>query len=176
MISINLATEDDFNFFYKIKKNKDNMYWSGYSKEPNKERLKDFFYNTIHSQNDTNKRKIYIVKFKDSKCGYLYFDPIDVKNVMISVAILDVFSGKGIGKLAVKNLIDIAFQNGIKKIIAEIREDNIRSKKLFTSIEFAETKEFRLMKIENMNKEIKMIRFEKNNNKIETESLSTKDI
>lgn len=125
MININLATKDDFNFFYEIKKNKDNMYWSGYSKEPSKEKLKDFFYNILNNQDDINKRKIYIIKFKESKCGYLYFDPIDVKNAVISVAILDVFSGNGIGKLAVKNLIDIAFHNGVIKIIAEIREDNI---------------------------------------------------
>jgi L-amino acid N-acyltransferase YncA len=105
--------------------------------------------------------KIYIVKSDGCSCGYLYFDPLSTKIATISVAILDVFSGKSIGKTAVQKLIDVSFKEGYEKIIAEIREDNVKSKKLFTSLGFKETNEFHLKYIENINQDVKMIKIRK---------------
>jgi hypothetical protein len=56
MVKIDLAKFNDFNFFFSIKTNKDNMYWSCYLKAPEKKVLNNFL-KCCNNQNDYDKRK-----------------------------------------------------------------------------------------------------------------------
>lgn len=161
MVVIYLATKDDTSFFYEIKSNDDNMYWSGHLVEPNYDRIKKIFVEHIQNQFNKLSRKVYIISdnIDKIKYGYLYLDPINYDTASVSIAVLDKFSGNGIGRIAMKRLMEVAFINGYRILVAEIREDNIRSQRLFEAIGFHQTEKFRLMYIENISKEIKMIQY-----------------
>lgn len=159
MIKVKIIDENDFDFFFKIKINADNMYWTGHSKEPNYDELKIYFFNILRKQGNALSRKIYIIFNNEEKIGYLYFDPIDSTTFSLSVAILDKYSGKGYAKLALNEIKNFGFSLGYKKIIADIREDNFKSIKVFESLGFKKTEEFKFIKICNLNQKIKMIRY-----------------
>ena len=55
MVVVNLAKEKDFDFFYNIKNNEFNMYWTGYSTKPEYDKLKEFFTEKIENQNIESK-------------------------------------------------------------------------------------------------------------------------
>ncbi|MDF2877899.1 MAG: acetyltransferase, family [Clostridia bacterium] len=163
MVKIYLATEDDISFLYEIKSNEDNMNWAGHSEKPVYEKLKESYLKHIQNQDVVLNRKIYIISGSEinMKYGYLYLDPIDYDNASVSVAVLDKYSGKGIGRTAIERVVEAANSYGYKNLIAEIREDNIRSQRLFTTAGFNKTEEFRLMYISNIEREIKMLQYNK---------------
>lgn len=43
MLKIELATIDDFDFFYEIKSEENNIFWTGHKEKPNKDNLLIFF-------------------------------------------------------------------------------------------------------------------------------------
>lgn len=161
MIEIYLATEEDINFFFEIKSNKDNMYWSGHSIKPTYARIEKFLIDQIKSQNTQLTRKIYIIidTLSKEKLGYLYLDPINCYSALVSIAVMDKYSGNGIGRTAMKRLIETACDFGYQTLFADIREDNERSQRLFKAIGFNKTEKYRFMYIENISKEIKMLEF-----------------
>lgn len=159
MVEITLAENKDFEFFYQIKCNEDNMYWAGHKAKPEYENLMMFFSKIISKQNDPQERKIYIIWSENQRCGYLYFDPIDLVTACVSIAVIDNQSGKGNGKASLRKMLRVALERGYKKIIAEIREDNTRSKRLFESVGFTEDNNSRVAKIENLDREINMIQY-----------------
>ncbi|MBU9723457.1 MULTISPECIES: GNAT family N-acetyltransferase [Bacillaceae] len=159
MVELQLAKIDDFNFFYEIKANKENMYWSGHENLPKYENLMNFFNETVKNQQMDLHRKIYIIMSNQLKCGYVYLDPIDKETASVSIAVIDKHSGKGLGRRALKRLLQIAKNSGYQSILAEIREDNVRSHKLFTSIGFKQTGDYHLSHIENLNKKLKMLQY-----------------
>jgi Sortase and related acyltransferases len=164
MVEVYLATEDDISFFYEIKNNEDNMYWSGHSAKPVYDKIRSFFIEQIQNQNIELRRKIYIIADNSNKVkyGYLYLDPIDSDTASVSIAVLDKYSGNGIGRNAMKSLMEVARNQGYKILIADIREDNIRSQRLFGAVGFHQTEKNRLMYLENISKEVRMLQYMSN--------------
>lgn len=161
--SIRKAAESDFDFFYLIKCEEDNIYWSGHTALPLRDNLYHFFCSHIQSQDLLNKRTIFIVEEKHDgiRVGYLYLDPIKSDSAEISVGIMQAFSGQGLGRQAVCELCDLAYNFGFTNIYAMVREDNFQSQKMFQHAGFEKADTFRFQFIQNLNKEIKMITFEK---------------
>lgn len=160
---IRQAEESDFNFFYIIKCEDDNIYWSGHTALPLREKLFRFFFSHVQSHDVLNKRTIFIVEEKRDglSVGYLYLDPIDRSSAEISVGIMQGVSGQGLGRQAVGALCDLACNFGFTTIYAMVREDNIRSQNMFLHAGFEKTEAFRYHFMQNLNKEVKMIAFKK---------------
>ena len=162
MLVIYLAKKEDFDFFYDIKNNEFNMHWTGYSKKPEYNQLKEFFAEKIENQNIESNRKIYIMadKLSGDKYGYMYLDPIDSDSAEVSIAVSYEYTKRGIGKKAVNSLIEIARDRGYKMLIAYIREDNVGSKRLFESVGFKRTEEHKMIHLKEssnvFSKEIEM--------------------
>lgn len=162
-ISIRKAAAEDFDFFYTVKSEEDNIYWAGHSLPPTHENLFSFFFSNIQNQAVRLKRTIFIVEEKkgNQSVGYLYLDPLGIDYAEISIGIMQAFSGQGYGRQAVSELCELAYGFGFRNILAMVREDNLRSQKMFQHAGFDKTGSSRLQFIQNLNKEIKMLEFEK---------------
>lgn len=162
-ISVRKAAEPDFDFFYSMKCDEDNIYWAGHTLPPSREGLHGFFSTNIQNQDVLSKRTIFIVEeLSDSqRVGYLYLDPIGADSAEISIGIMQAFSGQGYGRRAVCELCNLAYRLGFKNIYAMVREDNLKSQSMFRHADFEKTELFRLQYIQNLNKEIKMLEFKK---------------
>ena len=139
MITIRAAEGTDFNFFLEIKSNPDNMYWTGHSFVPDKDKLLNFFAQSIAPHEVTEKRTIFMICNEKDTVGYIYFDPIDRKRAEISISVLDRFSGHGYGKEAVSEICRVMKERGWKMVFALIREDNKKSQNLFSHCGFMPT-------------------------------------
>ncbi len=160
-IEIRKAAETDFEFFYSIKCDDDNTYWAGHLGQPTRDNLYRFFSSQIQNQDVLHKRTIFIVDENrgGKSVGYLYLDPISSDSAEISVGILQSFSGRGFGRKAVSALCKLAWDIGFKNIYAIIREDNLRSQRMFEHTGFRKTEQYQYQFVQNMNCEVKMIRF-----------------
>lgn len=162
-VRIRKAVASDFDFFYAIKCQDDNIYWTGHTALPLRDQLHQFFSSNIQNSDMLNKRTIFIV---DEKCdgisvGYLYLDPINSDSAEISIGIRQDFSGRGFGRQAVCALCNLANNHGFTNIYALVREDNIRSQKMFQHAGFEKTDTFKFQFIQNLKKEIRMITYKK---------------
>lgn len=66
MVSIRLAAPEDFEFFYQIKCEPSNIFWTGFDKPPEKEHLRAWFADMISRQADRSSRKIYMILDHDN--------------------------------------------------------------------------------------------------------------
>lgn len=159
-ISVRKANELDFDFFYAIKCEEDNIYWSGHTHSPEKNNLRDFFYAHIKNKDVYSKRTIFVVEEeqKGETVGYVYFDPIDNSSGEISIGIMEQYSGQGFGRTSVCKVCNLVKTLGLKNIYAKVREDNVRSLKMFGNAGFKNTDEFEFQYIPNLDKNMKMIK------------------
>ena len=117
MVRLTLATIDDFDFFYQVKANADNLLWTGYLAVPIRQNLYSWFMGQIVQQEFPMSRKIFVISEVNendivSKTGYIYLDPIDNQIAKISIAVLESFSGRKIGRTALEQLFKIAYNKG----------------------------------------------------------------
>ena len=161
-IVLKLATIDDFDLFYAIKKEESNMYWSGHVKEPVYEDLKIFYISVIEHRY-TLDRDIYIIYRNEfEKCGYIYLDRIDNITGLISIGVAEKYSNIGIGTKAIEQICNIAtIKYGLHVLTSEIREDNVASQHTFENNKFQRTAKYRNVYIENIKKHIKMFEYER---------------
>jgi RimJ/RimL family protein N-acetyltransferase len=162
-IRIHKVEEADFDFFYLIKCDEDNIDWAGHSLRPLRDNLYRFFIAQIQHQDIHKDRTIYIVEEDPAgeKVGYLYLDPVGTDAAEVSIGILKSFSGQGYGREAVRKLCDLARDSGFQYISAMVREDNLRSQRMFQHAGFQKTDMYQNKFIQNLNREVKMIRFKK---------------
>lgn len=160
MLKIELATMDDFDFFYEIKSEENNIFWTGHKEKPDKDNLLIFFEKIIKNCKKKEKRKIYIIKKEEEKIGYLYITPN--KNTFgLATAILSKYQKNGFGKKAIQLGLNEGKSLGYKKMIDSIREDNIASMKAYTACGVKITQDYKMIYIPKLNKEIKMYIIEK---------------
>ena len=86
---IRKARREDFEFFYTIKCEEDNLYWCGYREKPVRDDLHAFWKRYVSTDKESavedtdnmrgaflhnERREIYIVQEEDRSVGYLYID------------------------------------------------------------------------------------------------------
>lgn len=147
---IRKAVREDFEFFFAIKSEEDNLYWCGYKDKPVRENLLAFWNRYVpdgverESHPEGGSRKIYIVQEEEHPVGYMYIDYISDKETELSIGISITKSGKGYGTKAIREA--VTFLNAAElSAIAYIREDNDKSKKLFSKAGLHQTNEYREM-------------------------------
>ena len=147
---IRKAVREDFDFFFSIKSEEDNLYWCGYRDKPRRENLQAFWDRYIPNDREHKTypegtvREIYIIQEEDHPIGYLYLDYISDKEAELSIGISHAESGNGYGTKAVKEA--VALLNEAKlSAIAYIREDNDKSKRLFSKAGLHQTNEYKEM-------------------------------
>lgn len=155
MVSIRKATLTDFDFFYEIKCEETNIFWTGHLEKPEKDNLFSFFESAIKDAMNYNSRKIYIVEDDMNKIGYLYIIPSN-ESFELSSAISHKYQKKGYGKKAIMLGLEEGKKMGFKRMVSSIREDNIASLKAYTACGVVVTDEYRNVYIPRLDKEVKM--------------------
>ena len=156
---IELAKLKDFDEYYKLKSDENNIFWTGWSDKPNYENIKKFFIETINNLKTIKDRRIYLA-YEDKKIvGYLYIDYVDDDTFALSPAISSDYQGKGYGKELIGLGIKEGLKLGFKNMEAYVREDNIASQKCFEYNNAHKTDIYKNQYIENKKQEIKMIKY-----------------
>ena len=97
LLTYRLATLTDFEDFYRIKCDKENIAWGGFTKAPEK----DSFYNWYVQQLASNHRWIYRVYEGNDCCAFFYIDKIgDETYEATSSGVLSNYTGRDIGTYA----------------------------------------------------------------------------
>ena len=156
------AKAEDFEFYFQMKCEKENIYWSGYKSAPDKEKLHTWFMQKVAQYKDKYSYKLYIILARTNriytKVGYLSLYPsCNCKDCCeISIGVSSSHTGKGIGTKAIKRAIEESAKLGYKKIFAYIRKDNIRSQAAFTKAGFILTERSRKVFFKNINCDVEM--------------------
>lgn len=137
------ATLEDFDDFYAIKADKENIAWGGFTAAPNRVS----FYEWYKRQLDSDCRWIYLV-FCDSKCcAFFYVDRLeDGTYEAASSGVLTEYMGKGIGTYALsKQIAEIQrFVPNGGYATSWVSEKNVASYKRYEKLGFVRTREFEL--------------------------------
>src|SRR5690606_10951284 len=97
-IVIKKAVPSDFDFFFKIKSEYSNIYWTGHKNKPDYQNLKEWFINNLNQE----LREIFILCYSNEKIGYIYLDKINSNELEMSIAIAERFQNKGLGYSSIK--------------------------------------------------------------------------
>ena len=149
-------SEEDFDAFYRIKCDDNNVKWSGYDSKPDRDRLKLWFCDQIKS----GTREIHFAIVDNVVVGFYYIMPISIgisKQTYIHTYISDIsiplsdnqmsgfeigygilsnFSGMGLGTLMIKDA--LTHTNG-KITIAYVSEKNAPSERVLMKNGFVKT-------------------------------------
>jgi RimJ/RimL family protein N-acetyltransferase len=88
-----------------------------------------------------NTRKMFIIQNGDQPIGQVRYDRLDEVNCIISVYLLQEFTGKGYGVKAIRyGCSEIIELWGFQNTIACVRSDNLRARSAFVKAGFVENK------------------------------------
>lgn len=153
------ATDEDFDIYYAMKCDQNNMYWTGSAEIPKKENIEKFYNRCMKSKEEVGGGKlIYLIINDEEAIGYIYIDPSldDRLTCDVPIGINSNYCGKGFGKKSILLGLDKAREIGYKKLVGKIREDNISSMKLYSKCGVTISKDYIMQYIESEKKEIKM--------------------
>lgn len=156
MVSIRLATREDFDFFYELKSEDFNIFWTGGAAKPEKENLRKFFDTAVDRAGEKDTRKIYIVENEEEeKVGHLYILP-NGETYELACAVLSTFGRRGYAKRAIKLGLEEGRRLGFQRMVSSIREDNIASMKAYTACGIQVLDEYKKVFIPKLGKNVKM--------------------
>lgn len=156
MVTIRLAKNSDFDFFWSLKSEDYNIFWAGAADKPDMDNLKRFFDSAVEKAGEPDTRKIYIIiNENDEKVGHLYIIP-DGEEHGLATAIMSRFCCQGYAKQAIKLGLDLGKKLGFKRMVDYVREDNIASQKAYSSCGVTITEEFKTVYIPKLNDNVKM--------------------
>ena len=130
------AALEDYDDFYKVKCDPENVKWSGFATAPDYERMKEWY----RQQLEGERRTIYLAYWKGAICGFFYMDKLSEEEYeAASSGVLKEYTGRGIGTSLVKERIEIAKAKGAKLISSWIADENTNSWKRFEKFGFQKT-------------------------------------
>lgn len=124
-LTYKVAVFEDYEDFYKIKCDPENVKWSGFASAPNYDKMKNWFYQQIKEK----KRSIYLAYWNGDVCGFFYLDKLLYKDTEeIGYGVMTNFTGRGIGTALVEIGIKLCKAS---ELIAWVSENNRASERCF---------------------------------------------
>lgn len=117
---------EDYEFYYDLKCEESNIYWSGYKYKPTYEKLKQWYIDKVIN----NGIEFRFIEYNNVKVGALYYKLEDSICKYLGLAVSEKFSGNGIAKATVEKFINEIKNLNCKKIQFFIRTDNLASIKI----------------------------------------------
>ena len=102
MVSIRLAAPEDFEFFYQLKCEPSNIFWTGFDTPPERTSFQKWYERIIQNQGEKTNRKIYIIMDDNTPVGHIYIEPSGSDVFDIPMAISEKYWGHGYGKAAAR--------------------------------------------------------------------------
>ena len=162
MVTLRLAEKDDFDFFYKLKSEASNIFWTGHDSPPDRDGLQKYFDNILAYQDEKLARKIYVILYNNSPVGTIYLIPSgSSEEFEIAPAVAEEHWGKGIARQAISLSLSLGKELGLRKMVTTIREDNISSLRAFQACGVHITDLYHMVYIPGLKKEVKMFVVEK---------------
>lgn len=147
------ARYEDYDFYYDLKSEPSNIYWSGHKKKPDYSSFRNWYIENVIEQRIMFK----FIEWKGEKVGAIYFRIDDQICSYLGLAISEKFQGKGIARLAVEKFIEYvkSYYNSCETIKFFIREDNNISIKIHEKLGCRKTGKFEYTFLASDDKEIK---------------------
>lgn len=137
------TTENDFDDYYMVRSDPDDIYWNGYTNPPEKEGFKKGFLKRTASARfeQPEDRRNYLIKetVSDLTVGFVQFIRKE-DCVEIGYSVSNPFQKRGYATQALAQGIKLAEEFGLP-LIVRIREDNIPSQKVALKNGFVKTDE-----------------------------------
>ena len=156
-ISFKRCKKSDFENFYNLRCDNENILWTGHKTTPEKESLRKWYINELKRKD----RVIFLAKsqsYPNEALGYLYLDIIGNKKDIIDIGygVHSKFTNKGIGAKTIKFAIDYCSRKKAipNKIIGWVAIENFNSVKCFEKNNFSETNKTKKMFFKGLNKEM----------------------
>jgi RimJ/RimL family protein N-acetyltransferase len=131
MLVAKKARDVDFEYYYTLKSDKENIKWTGHSSAPERTKIHNWYIKNISRED----RLFFLFKLNQECVGYLYMDYVDGNNTILEIS-LGVHShqvGNGYGTEIIKFAIEKAKNelSNIEFLEAWIAEENLGSIKTF---------------------------------------------
>ncbi len=131
-------TDSDFEDFYRIKADLENIKWGGFTCPPEKKSFKEWY----KSQIESSTREIYLV-FIERKCvAFFYIDYKDNGHFLVPSGVLTEYTRQGIGTYIIEESDKIAKNKGYSIHEAWCSDKNIGSVKRFVKLGYTKTEEY----------------------------------
>lgn len=154
MFKIRKATMNDFEFYYKLKCEKNSVKWSGFEDKPNKDNLYIWFKRCVELEEI--KKQIFIIEDLED-IGYIRIDTLEDKSYCdIPIGICERYLGKGYASRAIMLGLEEAKRQGYKAVHGWIREDNIASIKAYQNCGGMLSCDYKEVNVSDKSKSIKM--------------------
>jgi|GEM_PF-2347397 RimJ/RimL family protein N-acetyltransferase len=141
-MTLHIAQMGDYDFYYQLRSEPSNIYWTAGEGVPDYEDMKSWFEGVVEHQGELQARKIYIVEDDEGhSVGYLYINP-EGDSYEQSVAISDAYMGHGYGTHAIALGLEEGRRLGFKRMTGCIREDNLASLKAHSACGITITKDY----------------------------------
>ncbi len=151
-----------FEYYYELKCDEENIYWTGHKYKPDKVKLKEWFKKQLKRKD----RILFLVKSNevpDEAVGYLYLDIVGEKNNIVEIghAVNSKFKGQGNGTKIIRFASDYSRNElpFIDRVDGWIVHNNIGSIKTFLKNGYSETHYTKNFFFESLNKEVTMKRY-----------------
>lgn len=95
MLSIRLATKGDFDFFYELKSEDFNIFWTGGGTKPEVENLRKFFYTAVEKAGEKDTGRFILQKMKKGKKLVIFTSFPTVMNMICLAQFLVISVEKG---------------------------------------------------------------------------------
>ena len=160
-VSIRTGEIEDFPFFYDLKCQESNIFWTGHDEKPDRENLYRFFRGAVEHAGERQSRKIYIVEADGTKVGHLYLIPEADGCFELAIAISEAVWGRGYGKRAIALGLEEGKRLGFRKMTGSVREDNGASMKAFRACGVTILPAYTMTEIPRLGRKVKMFKMEK---------------
>lgn len=149
---VKIATAEDFDAYYFLRCDEENIKWTGYEKAPQRERIYKWYIENISKEN-----RYFFLFFEDEVyekvAGYLYMDVVGDNHDIIDTGhgVHSMCGGKGYGTKIIQFALAYAKDNlpFIKHFQGWIASDNIGSIKNVLKNGYYKTEERKLVSFEN---------------------------
>ena len=126
---------DDYEDYYQIRSEPNNLFWTGYHQAPDFVKFKQWFINRIADSN----KDLYLLFCNQICAGSLNIDVYD-SYAYIGYSVKEAYAGKGLGTYVVKNAVEILKNTpNMKEVKAWINFRNIASVKVVEKNNFRKT-------------------------------------
>ena len=159
MCTLELAMSSDFDDYLCLKSEPSNIYWSGFSSAPEREKLKQHFLAALNNKT----RDVYLLKESEKVIGYLYIDYLLEGNTAeLAYGISEFQAGRGLAKLMIGFALE-KIPSDIDIQIAWIAESNIPSIKTIEALGFNNTADVEYRDLAQFTSKVKFTKFTRNN-------------
>lgn len=142
---------DNFELYYKLRCDDENIYWTGYPQKPDKEKLREWYARQLQRGD----RIMFLVRSnmdKDEAIGYLYLDIVGGNNDVVETGhgVNSTVKGIGIGTKIIKFAIDYCsnYLPNVTSIDGWVLRNNIGSVKNLLKNNYMKTGETRTIFLE----------------------------